>query len=77
MKITTESNIKEVSHEGTTLTVKFRGDSEYQYFDVPASLFEEMRMVWLDGKSVGSFFAKRVKPFFRYEKVEAHPPPEA
>ena len=61
------SNVAAVGYdEGSeTLQVEFNNGGTYQYFDVPAQLFESLR----DAGSVGGFLAEHIKGSYRYSKV--------
>lgn len=60
------SHVKEVSHEGDTLKVRFRDGSLYDYRGVTKALYDEM----MAAKSIGSFLAKRIKPTHKAVRVE-------
>lgn len=47
------------------LTIEFKRGGSYNYFDVPSSVFEEMRTA----PSKGQFFSQRIKPTFRYARI--------
>lgn len=63
------SNLKSVGYDaGTaTLEVEFTNGSVWSYADVPADVYADM----MKAGSVGSFFAKAVKPKFDGTKVSA------
>jgi hypothetical protein len=48
------------------LLVTFKGDIQYEYEDVPHSVFTKFRMA----ESQGSFFNKEVARKFTYNKIE-------
>ena len=48
------------------LLVTFKGDVQYEYNDVPHSVFTKFRMA----ESQGSFFNKEIARKFTYVKVE-------
>jgi len=48
------------------LTVTFNNGGSYKYFDVPRSVFEEMRT---QTENVGKWFTANIKNKYRYEKV--------
>lgn len=60
----TSSNIEAIGHDGADLYVKFSTGPVWRYRDVPADVHAEM----LNSKSVGSFFARQVKPNYKGEK---------
>lgn len=47
------------------LTVAFKSGGEYQYFDVPQSVFEQMQAA----SSKGQFLAQSIKGHYRYARV--------
>lgn len=63
----TSSNIDEIGYdEGRQiLEVLFKNGSIYQYFDVPAHLFTELRAA----SSVGQYLNANIKTHFRYARV--------
>lgn len=48
-----------------TLTVEFKNGGRYEYFDVPPSVFEDMKAA----DSKGKFLAQSIKGHFRYARV--------
>ena len=48
------------------LLVTFKGDIQYEYEDVPHSIFTKFRMA----ESQGSFFNKEIGKKFDYKKIE-------
>lgn len=66
MKSIPSSNIDAVGHEGTTLYVRFKSGPTWKYDDVNAATYEEM----MASGSIGSYFAKHIKPHHKAEKVE-------
>lgn len=61
------SSIAGFGYEETsqTLTVEFKNGGKYNYFSVPENVFQELQ----NADSAGTFVAKNIKPFYRYEKV--------
>jgi len=59
------SHLASASHSGTTLTIRFKTGHTYQYFGVPATTFNGL----IRTQSPGSFFAKQVKPFYKFKKL--------
>lgn len=51
------SNLDEVKHEGTTMSVRFKGGAEYEYQNVSQELFENV----LGGSSIGRRFNELIK----------------
>lgn len=66
-RIENSSNVAAVGYDenSDTLQVEFHNGGTYQYFDVPESLFEQLR----DADSVGGFLAANIKGSYRYSKV--------
>ena len=50
---------------GQILTVAFKSGGEYQYFDVPQVVFEQMQAA----ASKGQFLAQNIKGHYRYARV--------
>jgi len=59
------STIARFRHEASTLTVEFKSGSTYEYFDVPESVFEQMK----SASSKGQFLAQNIKGAYRYARV--------
>lgn len=59
------SNIQSVGHDGTDLYVKFLNGSEYKYYTVPESIFEELK----NAGSVGQYLNQNIKGSFGFEKI--------
>ena len=61
------SNIAEVGYDPNTMTleVAFHNGTIYQYFDVPASVYDEL----LHAESIGKFLNAQIKNSYRYTKV--------
>lgn len=59
------SNIESIGYEDETLQVHFVNGSTYQYFDVPAHIFDGLQAA----DSVGKYLATNVKGIYRYSKV--------
>ena len=62
------STVKVAEYDTSTqkLLVTFKGDIQYEYEDVPHSVFTKFRMA----ESQGSFFNKEVARKFTYNKIE-------
>jgi hypothetical protein len=60
MKEVKSSQIEAIGYDDatSTLAIRFKGGSVYNYSNVPASVFEELSAA----ESVGSFFGKHIKP---------------
>ena len=59
------SNIDAISHSETTLKVKFRHSGEYEYLDVPRSVFLQA----CNAPSIGTFIATNVKNKYKHRKL--------
>jgi hypothetical protein len=61
------SNVESFGYdEGTqTLVVEFKKGGSYQYFDVPAQVFDAMKAA----PSKGQFLAQSVKGTYRYARM--------
>jgi hypothetical protein len=61
------SNIARFGYEEESLTllVEFKNGSQYQYYDVPQSVFEGMSAA----ASKGTFLAQNVKGKYRYARL--------
>jgi KTSC domain len=63
----TSSNIAAIGYDedSQTLQVEFNNGSNYQYFDVPERVFNELR----DAGSVGAYLASNIKGVYRFSRV--------
>lgn len=61
------SNVARFGYEedSQTLYVEFKNGSVYQYFDVPESVFDQMRAA----PSKGQFLAQVIKGTYRYARA--------
>lgn len=61
------SNLARFGYEANsqTLTVEFKNGGLYNYYDVPANLFEAMK----HAASKGQFLASQIKGNYRYARV--------
>lgn len=61
------SNIRSIGYDDrtSTLTVEFRGNSLYEYYNVPQYVFEAFRRAG----SKGTFHADHIKDNFNYRKI--------
>jgi KTSC domain len=61
------SNIEAIGYdtESETLQIQFKNGSTYQYFDVPETVFEQLR----DASSVGAYLSSNIKGVFRFSRV--------
>lgn len=61
------SNVAAVGYDQTTLTleVEFHSGSVYQYFDVPAPVYQGL----MSAGSVGSYLSQNIKNSYRYSKL--------
>lgn len=64
MKEVTSSNISHIGHEGTTLTVRFKNGTEWNYHDVPAEVHAEL----MGANSIGSYFAAKIRRAYKATK---------
>ena len=63
----TSTNVASVGYNPTsqTLEVEFTNGSTYQYFDVPAQVYEAL----IAAASIGTFLNDQVKGVYRYARV--------
>jgi len=63
----TSSNIASIGYDADsqTLEVEFLNGGIYQYFDVPAHVYEEL----MSAGSHGQYLARNIKGVYRYSKV--------
>lgn len=61
------SNIARFAYEAPSqvLTVEFKTGGTYNYFDIPAVIFEQM----MAASSKGQFLAQQIKGRFRYARA--------
>lgn len=61
------SNIEAVGYDdkSQTLQVEFKNGSNYQYFDVPQHVFEELK----GAGSVGAYLSANIKGIYRFSRV--------
>jgi hypothetical protein len=61
------SNLASVGYEPTsqTLEVEFQNGSIYQYFGVPADVYQEL----LGASSKGSYFGRAIRNVYPYSRV--------
>jgi hypothetical protein len=59
------SNIAGFDYVNGTLIVEFKNGSRYNYYDVPQTMFEQMKAA----PSKGQFLAQHVKGAYRYAKA--------
>lgn len=60
------SNLARVRYDEdtNTLEIEFHGGNQYQYFDVPKRIYEEL----ISAASKGGYFHKQIKGHYRYAK---------
>ena len=66
------SNLSSIGYDAPTgmLEVKFKHGGVYQYFDVPATVFDSLLATHESGKSVGAHFDLHVKKAgYRYKEL--------
>ncbi len=56
------------SFEENVLHIEFRNGLAYEYFDVPASLYQEL----LSAPSKGAFVSRFIRGRFRYQRLAQH-----
>lgn len=63
----TSSNVEALGYDAGsgTLQVEFKNGSTYQYFDVPETVFQELRVAG----SVGAYLSSNIKGVFRFSRV--------
>lgn len=59
------SNVLAVGYDNGTLEVHFHSGGKYQYFDVPASVYEN----FLNADSKGKFLHYNIKNKYRYRRL--------
>jgi hypothetical protein len=61
------TNLSRVRYDDSLLTleIEFQGGRVYQYFDVPAHVFDGL----LRADSHGTFFNAQIKGYYRYARV--------
>lgn len=70
MNMTTvkSGNVVAVGYSGTTLRVQFRS-GVYDYYDVPAGIWERLQNVIANNESIGAFISANVVKAFKFMKV--------
>lgn len=61
------SNLNSVGYDAPSLTleVEFKDGALYQYFDVPASVHQEL----VSAASVGQYFSQNIRNSYRYARL--------
>lgn len=61
------SNVAEIGYEQATMTLEvlFSDGNVYQYFDVPATVHQEL----MQAASIGKFMHANIKSSYRYTKM--------
>jgi len=61
------SNLSRVRYDESTntLEIEFHGGRVYQYFDVPAHVYEGL----ISADSHGTFFNEQIKGYYRFARV--------
>ena len=69
--IANSTNIEKIRYDAelSILEIEFKKGGIYQYFDVPSSVFDELRSQVISGGSAGQFFNSYIKGAFRYAKT--------
>lgn len=60
------SNVEAIGYEGSTLTVRFKGGSTYDYYGVLPHVWDELRKA----PSVGGFISSRIVKNHKFRKHE-------
>lgn len=66
IKIENSSNVDQYGYENGTLLVSFKNGSHYNYYDVPAKLFEDLQKA----ESKGKFLNENIKGKYKYDKLQ-------
>jgi hypothetical protein len=63
----TSSNVEAIGYDenSQTLQVEFKNGSNYQYFDVPERIFNELR----GAGSIGAYLSTNIKGSYRFSRV--------
>jgi hypothetical protein len=64
------SNLEAVHHEGSTLSIRFKGGAVWDYQDVPKELHDRMMAAHDAGDSIGRFFHANIRHQFKATKRE-------
>ena len=64
-EITNSSQIQKVKYNSSTkiLTVTFKGNNTYEYYDVPINVFEEL----LTAESAGKYLNAKIKQIYKFK----------
>jgi hypothetical protein len=64
-EITNSSQIQKVKYNSETkvLTVTFKGNSTYEYYEVPITVFEEL----LTSESAGKYLNAKIKQIYKFK----------
>ena len=67
MQFVDSSNIERIGYDSNsnTLRVEFKSSRTYDYFNVPESIFDELR----HASSVGGYHARNVKNSYSYTEI--------
>jgi hypothetical protein len=67
MQFVDSSNIERIGYNSNsnTLRIEFKSNRTYDYFNVPESVFNELR----SASSVGGYHAKNIKDSFSYTEI--------
>lgn len=66
MILVNSSNLYTVGYQDSTLRIKFRNGSVYDYFEVPVFVFEGL----LAASSKGSYHHIHIKNSFKFKKIK-------
>ena len=59
------SNLSAVGYDGSTLRISFHSGGVYDYYNVPASVYEDL----MNAPSKGKYHAAYIKGYYRYARV--------
>ncbi|MFQ9516420.1 MAG: KTSC domain-containing protein [Eubacterium sp.] len=59
------SNLSAVGYDGSTLRISFHSGGVYDYYNVPASVYENL----MNAPSKGKYHAYNIKGVYRYSRV--------
>ncbi len=68
MKEVKSSNLEAVHHEGSTLSIRFKGGAIWDYQHVPTDLHVKMMEAHDKGESIGKFFHAHIRNKFAATK---------
>ena len=60
------SNLRSVGYDGSTLEIRFHSGGNYQYFDVPNTIYNELMSAALSGE----YFHANIENNYRCKKIQ-------